>query len=155
MRLESYVHMKMNSILKSSLLLAGLVLPVAAGSLTTTFAENDGASGAMFDLAVGAAHGLTVDGLSLLDNSTADLSLEVYIKTGTYAGSQTNPSAWTLVSTTNVPKGNGSATPTNVSLTPFLLNAGQTYGIYITFTTTKICRTCFTRAGITRIQIAI
>ncbi len=137
MRLESYVHMKIDWLLKSGLLLALLTLPLVAGSITTTFGENDGASGAMFNLTVGGEHSLIVDGLSLLDNSTADLTLDVYIKTGTYNGFQTDPNAWTLVSATDVPKGNGSATPTDVSVTPFYLASGKTYGIYVTFTTTK------------------
>ena len=129
--------MRIHSLFASCVLLAVGTLPLAAGSITTTFGEDDGASSAMFNLTVGGDHSVIVDGLSLLDNSKSDLTLDVYIKTGTYSGFETNPNAWTLVSATDVPKGNGSATATDVNVTPFFLKAGQNYGIYVTFNVTK------------------
>jgi len=88
----------------------------------------------MFDLTTNSS-AITLTGLSLLDNSTSALTLDVYIKSGSYVGFDTTPAAWTLVSTTAVATGKGNATPTPVSLTPFTLAANTTYGIYVTFTT--------------------
>lgn len=88
----------------------------------------------MFDITVH-SNSITVASLDFLDASASALTLDVYIKSGTYLGSETTPAAWTLVSTTAVATGNGSSTPTAVNLTPFTLAAGSTDGIYITFTT--------------------
>jgi hypothetical protein len=88
----------------------------------------------MFDITVG-SKAITVTSLDLLDASSSALTLEVFIKSGTYLGSETTPAAWTLVSTTAVATGNGSSTPTVVNVTPFTLGAAGTDGIYITFTT--------------------
>jgi len=128
--------MKTRYVLHVAALLGLITLPVAAASITTTFSQNDGASGAMFDLTTNGS-AITLTGLSLLDNSTAALTLDVYIKSGSYVGFDTTPGAWTLVSTSAVATGKGNSTPTPVSLTPFTLAANKTYGIYVTFTTTS------------------
>ncbi len=121
-------------ILRAAACLALISLPAAAGSITTTYLENDGAMGAMFNLTVGPT-GITINGLDLLDNSNSPLTLDVYVKSGTYVGYETDPADWTLASSTAVGKGNGATVPTAVDVTPFTLAAGKTYGIYITFTT--------------------
>lgn len=126
--------MKIRYVLQTTALAAALTLPLAAASITSTFGQNDSGSGAMFDLTIGAT-GITVNSLSVLDDASSALTLDVYIKTGSYVGFDTTPAAWTLVSTTAVPTGAGATTPTNVTLTPFSLAAGQTYGVYVTFTT--------------------
>ncbi len=88
----------------------------------------------MFDVTVG-TKSLSVTSLDLFDNLTSALTLDVYIKSGTYAGFDSTPASWTLVSTTAVATGNGSAALTPVNVTPFTLSAGTSYGIYITFST--------------------
>jgi len=127
--------MNIRYVLQTAALAASLTLPLAANSITTTFAQNDSGSGAMFDLTIGTTR-ITVNSLSVLDDASSALTLDVYIKSGSYVGFDTTPAAWTLASTTAVPTGAGATTPTNVTLTPFTLAAGQTYGIYVTFTTT-------------------
>jgi len=128
--------MKTRYVLHVAALFGLITMPAAAASITTTFGQNDGGSGAMFDVSTNGS-AITLTGLSLLDNSTSALTLQVYIKSGTYVGFGTTPAAWTLVSTTAIATGNGNSTPTPVSLTPFTLAANSTYGVYVTFTTTS------------------
>jgi hypothetical protein len=121
--------MKTRYILNAALLLTAAVMPMAAGSITTTFANNDRYTGDMFNAVIG-ANGITVNSLDVNVDSGA-VTIDVYIKTGTYVGSETTPAAWTLVSATNV-TGAGAGSQTLVNVTPFSLAAGKTYGIYVT-----------------------
>jgi hypothetical protein len=119
---------KTRYVLPVAVLLAAVALPAAAGSITTTTSWNDGGTGAMFNATIGGTS-LSVTSLDLFDTTTSPLTLDVYIKTGSYVGFATTPAAWTLVSATSI-TGLGSASLTPVNVTPFTLAAGQTYGIY-------------------------
>jgi hypothetical protein len=103
-----------------------------AGSITTTFAHNNFLNGNMFDLTT-FGNSLLITGLDInvafLD---AGDTLQVYLKTGTYVGSETNSSAWSLVSSTPVNSANATDTPTFVDVTDFSLQANTTYGLYVT-----------------------
>jgi len=121
--------MKTRYILNAALLFTAVVMPMAAGSITTTFANNDRYTGDMFNAVIG-ANGITVNSLDVNVDSGA-VTIDVYIKTGTYVGSETNPAAWTLVSATNV-TGAGAGSQTLVNVTPFTLAANTGYGIYVT-----------------------
>lgn len=105
-------------------------------SLTTTFAAGNGQNGNMFNINV-------LDDIVINDfdvhqyaNQTGDF--EVYYKTGTYNGFETNAGAWTLVGTaTNITSnGTGNPTPLNLNL-GLQLNAG-TYAFYVTGTNTSV-----------------
>jgi hypothetical protein len=125
--------MKTRYVLNAAILFTAVVMPMAAGSITTTFADNNRFTGNMFDAVIG-ANGLTVNSLDVNVDSGA-VTIDVYIKTGTFVGSETNPAAWTLVSATNV-TGAGAGNQTLVAVTPFTLSAGETYGIYVTTSVT-------------------
>jgi hypothetical protein len=130
---EKNILMKTQYIGKAALLLALLALPMAAGSITTTFAENNRFTGNMFNATIGAS-GITVNSLDV-DVDAGAVTIDVWIKTGTYVGSETTPAAWTLESATAV-TGAGAGNETLVNITPFSLSAGQTYGVYVTTSVT-------------------
>jgi hypothetical protein len=125
--------MKTRSVLRAAALLASIALPMAAGSITTTFGGTNGFTGNMFDATIG-SNTITVNSLGV-DVSTAPVTIDVYVKTGSYVGFETTPAAWTLVSATAV-TGLGQGVSTNVTVTPFSLTKGTTYGIYVTASTT-------------------
>jgi hypothetical protein len=124
--------MKTKHVLHAAVLLASIALPLAAGSITTTFADNNRFTGNMFNAVIG-ANGITVNSLDV-NVGTGSLTIDVFIKTGTYVGFDTNSAAWTLVSTTAV-TGAGAGKSTLVNVTPFTLKASTTYGIYVTVAT--------------------
>jgi hypothetical protein len=125
-------RMKIQSALKIAALFASLTLPVAAGSITTTFANNNDFDGNMFDATIG-SKAITVNSLAV-NVGTGAMTIDVYIRTGSYVGFDTTPAAWTLVSATAI-TGLGAGTPTPVTVTPFKLSAGTTYGMYVTIDT--------------------
>jgi len=87
---------------------------VAAGrgvldhNLQTTFLSNNGQSGVMFD--VTAKRALVVDSFEVSIDSGRHL-VEVYYKTGSYAGYETNSGAWTLLGSTTVTSTQASGGP--------------------------------------------
>jgi len=125
--------MKLRYLPQVAVLLASIALPLAAGSITTTFAGGNRFDGNMFDATIG-SKGITVNSLDV-NVDTGAMTIDVYIKSGSYVGFDTTPAAWTLVSATAV-TGAGSGNSTAVAVTPFTLAAGGTYGIYVTIDTT-------------------
>lgn len=118
--------------LYAAVLTASFCLPVAAGSITTTFAGGNRFDGNMFDLSVAAT---SIDVTSMdVDVDPGSMTIDIYVKTGNWEGSQTTPAAWTLVSQTAV-TGQGGGKATSVAVTPFVLNANTNYGIYVTIDT--------------------
>lgn len=110
---------------------------VAAGSLMTTFANNNSCGGGnMFD--VTAYNEITIDSFDLNLNA-GTVNVDVYYKTGSYAGFETTSGAWTLL-------GSGSATstgpgvPTRLAVGGLTIPAGQTYSIYL-YTTSMVYTT--------------
>jgi hypothetical protein len=83
-----------------------LTVSAAASSISTTFADGNRFDGNMFDVAVG-PNGINVNSLDV-NVDTGSMTIDVYIKAGTYVGFETTPAAWTLVSATPV-SGLGSA----------------------------------------------
>jgi hypothetical protein len=125
--------MKLRHIPQVAVLLASIALPLAASSITTTFAGGNRFDGNMFDAVIG-SKGITVNSLDV-NVDTGSMTIDVYIKSGSYVGFDTTPAAWTLVSATAV-TGSGSGNSTAVAVTPFTLAAGGTYGIYVAIDTT-------------------
>ena len=101
-----------------------------ANSITTTFANNNGAGGTMFEVTAG-PQPVTITGLeSNWTSATADA--EVFFKSGTYIGFETNASAWTSVGRSGVFNTNGSGNPTLFPISfSVIIPAGQTYSFYV------------------------
>jgi hypothetical protein len=129
------------SLLRSALALTVLALltfapaPSRAQSLTTTFASDNGLYGNMFDLV--ASNPITITGFdinltNLIEGETANVA--VYYKLGTFAGSENNAAAWTLLGTQNGVVSNGDDVPTPLNIGGLALIPGQTYGVYVTTT---------------------
>lgn len=96
-------------------------------SLISVFDAGNGQDGAMFDL--DATSALTIKDFSLsIEGDPANL--EIYYKTGTHVGFETNAGAWTLLaSSSNRPV--GKCVPANFNLSLNMV-AGQTMAFYIT-----------------------
>ncbi len=120
---------------------------MSTNSLETTFAGGNGQSGNMFDIM--AVNDLTVQSFDVSMDAGVTDDVEIYFKTGTWVGFDTDPSAWTLVETvtgvtsagTNVP------TPLNTNL-DIDVAAGETVAFYVTLVnTTNIAYTDGTTTG--------
>ena len=105
------------------------VTPVHAQSLTTTFSSNNSENGNMFD--VTAFNNITITSFAINKRTTTPEMVEVYYKSGTYVGSETNAAAFTLLGSSLV-TGGGSDTPTPLPVGGLNLVAGNTYGLYVT-----------------------
>lgn len=105
-------------------------------TLITTFAAGNGNSGVMFNV-VGKQHS-TVNYFTVnTQNSVATDSVRIYTRLGTCIGHDASATGWTLASTMFVKEG-GTTTDTLIvaNSTPlnFDLPAGDTMGVYITYT---------------------
>ncbi len=107
---------------------AGVGPPV---SLETTFAGGNGNFGNMFDM--NALNDVTVESFDIHGDTGATFDVEVYAKTGTYVGFETDPGAWTLIGTAPgvVSNGDGVATPLDLML-GYEMSAGETHAFYVT-----------------------
>ncbi len=99
------------------------------GSVTTTYNDDNGFDGAMFDVVP--TVDTTVIDFDMNVDAGADVA-EVWFKTGTHVGNENNSGVWTLLGSSNV-NGAGAGTPTNLGLSlNQQLTAGQTYAFYVT-----------------------
>lgn len=98
-------------------------------SLVTSYAGGNGCDGAMFDVVP--TVNMRIDSFACNIGSTVSESVAVFYRTGTYVGNETNNAAWTLLGSVNV-TGAGAGNPTLIPLGGIQMNAGQTYGIYMT-----------------------
>ena len=107
---------------------AGVGPPV---SLETTFAGGNGNFGNMFDM--NALNDVTINSFDIHGDTGATFDVEVYAKTGTYVGFETDPGAWTLIGTAPgiVSNGDGVATPLDLML-GYVMDAGETHAFYVT-----------------------
>lgn len=118
-----------------ALIALGTSKPAQAGSLTTTFAGGNGFAGNMFDVTT-FGNALNVTSLeinSYLGSLSSPKTLDVYIKSGSFVGFETNAAAWTKVSSTILNSVSPVGTPTFVDITDFILSANSLTGFYITF----------------------
>jgi len=101
----------------------------APNVLPTTFAAGNNHRGNMFDIV--AINEVMITGFDA--HPMANTDIEIYYKVGTYAGSENNPAAWTLVGTAigvvAQPLGTATPIPLAVNVT---IPAGQTYSFYVT-----------------------
>ncbi len=123
-------------ILSAAIAAATVTTEANSAILTTTFASNNGQSGNMFDVVTMDA-ALTVTGFDLnLNAGTWDI--EIYSKSGTWVGSNNDPSAWTLIDSGSVSSSGN--TPSFFDVADFILNAAGTTALYITGISTSTMR---------------
>ena len=107
--------------------------PAASATLTTTFSDNNGFAGNMLDLNVLVTTGITLESLELnLDAGSWDLDL--YSKSGAYAGSETNAGDWTLRSSVTGLTSAGAGLATAWDIADFVLSGDATSALYIVVT---------------------
>ena len=113
----------------------GAATSLASALTLTTLPANNGSGGVFFDLSAAAANNVTVTGFaSYFDSATAGTaaSIEVWVRPGSYLGTQNASTGWTLFDTVS-----GSAAGTTVLSAPINLNnalnvaAGSTLGVYL------------------------
>ena len=102
-----------------------------SSSISSPYNSNNGQRGAMFDITATNAVTILCFDANLYAGTTANY--EIYYKSGSYIGFETNAAAWTLVGSTTGLASLGNNTPTPI---PIMVNvgipAGQTYAFYIT-----------------------
>lgn len=102
-------------------------------SAATSYASNNGSRGAMFNItATNTVVIKSFDG-NLYGGTTA--KYEIYYKSGSYVGSETNAAAWTFAGSVNslYVAANNVPTPIPIPLN-VVIPAGQTYAFYVTNT---------------------
>ncbi|MFC1734243.1 hypothetical protein ACFL6I_28405, partial [candidate division KSB1 bacterium] len=104
-------------------------------SITTTFVDNNGQSGNMFDIT--AINTITID--SFYINGTASSLMEVWYRPGTYVGYESSSTGWTKLGDFTVTSA-GQGNPTRLPVGGLTIPSGQTYGIYVTYTSTTSIR---------------
>lgn len=103
--------------------------PVTIG-FPTNGTNNGGAgffAGNMFDVSISKT--ITIDSFDIHLNGTTNRKVVLYMKSGSYIGNQTNPSAWTRVGEYEV-TGAGLGNATKLRVKPIEMNPGQ-YSFYI------------------------
>jgi hypothetical protein len=105
-------------------------------SLTTTFAGGNGQSGNMFNINV--LSNITITDFDVNANSNTTGNFEVYYKTGSYQGAETNAAAWTLIGTANNITSNGQGNPTPLGLNLSLQLQSGAHAFYVTGTTAGV-----------------
>lgn len=98
------------------------------GSLLTTTNNNISWNGTMFDLIADTA--LVLDSLSLKITTTGNQTVQIYRRTGTHIGYETNSGAWTFVGDypVNVPNTSDFVTIGTLGIS---LNAGDSLALYL------------------------
>lgn len=100
--------------------------------LETTFASNNGQQGIMFDVDV--QNSVIVNSFDInVDASAAagTIHVDVWMKTGSHVGSETDMNDWTYVGSDLATTGATVDTPTRVSVGDILLSARTDYAFYI------------------------
>ncbi|OSZ81836.1 hypothetical protein CAP35_00785 [Chitinophagaceae bacterium IBVUCB1] len=102
------------------------------GSLTTTTAAGNGCGGgAMFNIVPNV--NMRVDSFAALFAATGNQTVNVYYRLGSFAGNETNASAWTLLGTANITVGSTTVPTVFTVNTPLNVTVGNTYGIYVNY----------------------
>ncbi len=100
-----------------------------SNSIQTTYTAGNGCGGgAMFDITPNFSS-MGIDSLIYLPTAAGVVTVNVYFKSGTYSGFETNISAWTLHSSYTITSG-GASVPTKIILTSPLNLVGLT-GLYV------------------------
>lgn len=112
--------------------------------MTTNYSGINGAWGNMFDLT--AINGITIDSFDVHLSDDAFNTIELWYKKGTYKGYENDSAAWTFHNFAEV-NGNGIGMPTRVPVGGLTIPKGETYGIYITASTSGVMRYLATTAN--------
>ncbi len=119
-------------LLTAAVLAIGILVPVTASatSITTGFTGTTVCRhcGNFFDVTT-FANSLNVFGLEI-NVGTGSIPVDVYIKSGSYVGFETNAAAWTLASSNTV-TGLGQGLATLVDITDFMLPANSVTAMYV------------------------
>ena len=110
--------------------------PVAqaySGSITTTYAEDNGQNGNMFDVTASGPAYITITSFDIHVGDLGQVSIDVFYKSGTYSGFEKDPGFWKPLGSLTV-TGAGVGNPTPVNIGVLTIPSGETYGIYITRT---------------------
>ena len=109
------------------------------GSLTTLFASNNGYAGNTFDIENITTVEVTIDGWEVnLEIPGSTETIDIYYRTGTASGNETNPTGWTLLGSDTSVISNGADVPTPVSMPTFTIQPGELFGFYLVNSTYDI-----------------
>lgn len=121
--------MRKGSLIYYLFVLAFFTTNANSSVITTTFLSNNGQSGNMFDV-VNLGGNKTVTGFDLnLDSGT--FNLEIYAKSGSWVGFNSDAAAWDLIDSGSVTSA-GENLATFFDVSDFLLDALSTKALYIT-----------------------
>jgi len=102
-----------------------------SNTLTVLTGGTNGCTGGnMFDITVGTTP-LTITSFDITPDANGAQTVNVYYKTGTYVGSETNIAAWTLLG--SYPITGTADVLVNMPITNLPLSVSTTYGIYINY----------------------
>lgn len=102
-----------------------------SNTLTVLNGGTNGCTGGnMFDITVGTTP-LTITSFDITPDANGAQTVNVYYKTGTYVGSETNIAAWTLLG--SYPITGTADVLVNMPITNLPLSVSTTYGIYINY----------------------
>ena len=121
------------SYLKAAAVAAALsiaAMPAFAQSLTTTYAGGNGQDGVLFDLTPAVDMTLQSFDAHMGQAVGTQVPVEVYWRTGTVQGNDSNSTGWTLLGSVTVAS-QGAGMPTPIPVGGLGMTAGQTYGIYM------------------------
>jgi M6 family metalloprotease-like protein len=99
--------------------------------IRTTFVGGNGAAGSMFD--VWPRDNIILFGMGIHTSAIETATVEVWTKSGSFQGFETNSRAWTRILSTTI-QGLGRGKPTFLELDPLRLPAMQTRAFYVTTT---------------------
>ena len=116
--------------------LAAAATLTAQSPLTTTFADNNGQDGNMFDVVATNAAGVTIRSFDInCDAGTFDFEVYKLTIPGPYANSVNTPGDWTLVGSATGVVGQGNGVPTQLPIcVEEYIPAGATQSFYVTGT---------------------
>ena len=103
------------------------------GSLTTSWADNNGSTGNMFDIT--AINELTIDSFEI--NGSSSSVMEVWYRPGSCFGFNTSNTGWILAGSYTV-NAQGNGNPTSLPVGGITIPAGETYGICVTYVSGSI-----------------
>ena len=119
--------------LSRALVLAAAIagsVPAAATTLQTPLLGGNGQDGIMFDIVVGGS-ALTLESIGI-NADAGTFGFEFYTIDGGINGNQSNSAAWTLRDTFTGVTTAGTGNLTTLDISDWGLNAGATYGLYVT-----------------------
>jgi len=119
--------------------------PQGVGSLTTLFASNNGFAGNMFDIVPAVTLTITSFDVNLNSGNVGAL-ITVYWRDGSIVGHESDPTGWNTLGTDTV-NSNGTDVPTPVAIGGVTLQAGQTYGFYVSASNYPTGRIVYTNGG--------